>query len=50
MQRILIIEDNKTLANLIAKKIGSELPSFEIDIAYRMSEAKLFLSRFSQAI
>ena len=46
MQRILIIEDNKTLANLIAKKIASELSSFEVDTAYKMSEAKLFLSRY----
>ena len=45
MQRILVIEDNKTLANLIAKKIGMEL-QFEVDIAYRLSEAKLFLSRY----
>ncbi len=45
MQRILVIEDNKALANLIAKKIGTELP-FEVDIAYRLSEAKLFLSRY----
>ena len=40
-----MIEDNKTLANLIAKKIGMEL-DFEVDIAYRLSEAKLFLSRY----
>ncbi len=46
MRRILVIEDNKTLANLIAKKIDMELP-FEVDIAYRMSEAKLFLSRYN---
>ncbi len=46
MQRILIIEDNQTLAKLIAKKIGVEL-DFEIDIAYRLSEAKLFLSRYN---
>ena len=45
MQRILVIEDNKTLANLIAKKITSEL-NFEMDTAYRLSEAKLFLSRY----
>lgn len=45
MQRILIIEDNKTLANLIAKKISMEL-SYEVDTAYKMSEAKLFLSRY----
>ena len=42
MERILVIEDNKTLANLIAKKISTEL-EFTVDVAYSMSEAKLFL-------
>ncbi|MDD5401462.1 MAG: diguanylate cyclase [Sulfurimonas sp.] len=46
MQRILIVEDNKTLAKLIAKKISSEL-DFEVDVAYSLSEVKLFLSRYS---
>ncbi len=45
MPRILIIEDNKTLANLIAKRIADEL-EWEVDIAYKMSEAKLFLRRY----
>jgi len=45
MTRILIIEDNKTLAKLISKKISSEL-DFEIDIAYKLSEAKLFLKMY----
>ena len=42
MERILIVEDNKTLAKLIAKKIHEEL-KFEVDIAYSIHEAKLFL-------
>ncbi len=42
MTRILIIEDNKTLANLIAKKIEIEL-TWQVDTAYSMQEAKLFL-------
>ena len=42
MQRILIVEDNKTLAKLIAKKISDAL-EFEIDTAYSLHEAKLFL-------
>ena len=46
MQRILIIEDNKTLANLMAKKIASEL-DFEIDVAYSLAEAKLFLKKYN---
>jgi diguanylate cyclase (GGDEF)-like protein len=49
MPRILIVEDNKTLANLVAKKIASEL-GFEVDIAYRFSEAKLFLKKYSYFI
>ena len=45
MNRILIVEDNKTLAKLLAKKIKSAL-DFEVDIAYQLSEAKLFLSKY----
>lgn len=45
MNKILIIEDNKTLAKLISKKISLEL-DFEIDLAYKLSEAKLFLKKF----
>ena len=45
-ERILIVEDNKTLAKLIAKKIGAEL-DFEVDMAHSLSETKLFLSRYS---
>lgn len=44
MNRILIVEDNKTLAKLIAKKIGSEL-DYEVDVAYSLHEAKLFLHK-----
>lgn len=43
--RILVVEDNKTLAKLIAKKISLEL-NFEVDVAYNLSEAKLFLKRY----
>ncbi len=45
MNRILVIEDNKTLANLIAKKISTQL-GVEVDVAYSMSEAKLFLKGY----
>jgi diguanylate cyclase (GGDEF)-like protein len=45
-ERILVVEDNKTLAKLIAKKISSEL-DFEVDVAYNLSETKLFLSRYN---
>ncbi len=43
--RILIVEDNKTLANLMGKKISVDL-KWEVDIAYSLSEAKLFLHRY----
>ena len=46
MQRILVVEDNKTLAKLIAKKIHSEL-NFEVDVAYSLAETKLFLSKYN---
>ncbi len=45
MKRILIVEDNKTLAKLIAKKISISL-KYEVDIAHKLSEAKLFLKRY----
>jgi len=41
-EKILIVEDNKTLANLIAKKLKDAL-GIEIDVAYSLREAKLFL-------
>jgi diguanylate cyclase (GGDEF)-like protein len=49
MERILIIEDNKTLAKLIAKKISTEM-NFEVDVAYQLSEAKLFLHKYKYFI
>lgn len=45
MEKILVVEDNKTLAKLIAKKITLEL-GFEVEVAYNFSEAKLFLKRY----
>lgn len=45
MDKILIVEDNKTLAKLIAKKLQIEL-DVEVDIAYKLSEAKLFLKAY----
>lgn len=49
MHRILIVEDNKTLAKLIAKKIEKAL-GYKIDIAYKLSEAKLFLKKYNYFI
>ncbi|WP_434637630.1 diguanylate cyclase [Sulfurimonas sp. NW7] len=45
-KKILIVEDNKTLAKLIAKKLHSAL-DLEVDVAYTMAEAKLFIARYS---
>ena len=44
--RILIVEDNKTLANLIAKTIRDSL-EYEVDTAYSLQEAKLFLHKYN---
>jgi diguanylate cyclase (GGDEF)-like protein len=46
MERILIVEDNKTLAKLIAKKLQTALP-FEVDVVFNMAEAKLFLQKYT---
>ena len=48
-ERILIVEDNKTLAKLIAKKLASAL-EMEVDVAFSMQEAKLFLHRYKYFI
>ncbi|WP_321777545.1 diguanylate cyclase [Sulfurimonas sp.] len=45
MKRILIVQDNQTLAKLIARKISISL-KYEVDIAYKLSEAKLFLKKY----
>ena len=46
MDRILIVEDNQTLAKLMARKIHSALKC-DVDVAYRLSEAKLFLKKYT---
>jgi diguanylate cyclase (GGDEF)-like protein len=45
-EKILIVEDNKTLAKLIAKKIQASL-NIEVDVAFSLAEAKLFIARYS---
>ena len=49
MEKILIVEDNKTLAKLIARKIKETL-KFEVDIAYTLKEAKLFIKAYKYFI
>ena len=48
-EKILIVEDNKTLAKLISKKIQHAL-KIDVDIAYTLAEAKLFLARYKYFI
>ena len=48
--KILIVEDNKTLAKLIATKIEQSLEDVKVDIAYTMAEAKLFLAGYKYFI
>ena len=45
MQRILIVEDDKALAQLIAIKLQKTF-NMEVDIAYKLSEARLFLHKY----
>ncbi len=45
MEKLLVIEDNKSLAKLLSKIISGDT-NFEVDTAYTMKEAKLFLKRF----
>ncbi len=49
MERILLVEDNRSLAKLLAKKITAVLP-FEVDIAYELKEARLFMRQYSYFI
>ena len=44
MERILLVEDNKSLSKLISLKISAAL-SFEIDVAYSFKEAQLFMRK-----
>ncbi|QOP40559.1 GGDEF domain-containing response regulator [Sulfurimonas marina] len=44
-QKILIVEDNKSLAKLIAKKLSLAL-DMEVDTAFTLAEAKLFLKGY----
>jgi diguanylate cyclase (GGDEF)-like protein len=44
MERILVVEDNKALSKLIAKKIAQNI-EFEVDIAHSLKEAEVLLSK-----
>ncbi len=45
MEKILVVEDNEALATMLSLKIESEL-SFEVDVAYSLKEAQLFVRTF----
>ncbi len=45
MQRILIIEDHKATADLLADGIKTQL-HIDVDVAYKLAEAKLFLRMY----
>lgn len=49
MHRILVVEDNKTLAKLIAKQIHTAL-EFAVDVAYNLAEAKLYLQKYDYLV
>ncbi len=47
--RILLVEDSKTLSKLIGLKIEMEL-SIDVDIAYSLSEAELFTKKYTYTL
>jgi len=49
IERILLVDDSKTLAKLISLKVKSEL-NVEIDIAYSLLEAELFTKKYSYTL
>ncbi len=48
-ERILLVDDNKTLSKLISLKVKSEL-GIDIDIAYSLSEAELFTHKYTYTL
>ena len=48
-ERILLVEDNKSLAKLMKLKLESAL-EFEVDVAYSMAEAELFSRKYDYFI
>ncbi len=49
MERILLVEDNKSLSRLISMKLESSL-DFEVHVAYSFKEAQLFMRKFKYFI
>jgi diguanylate cyclase (GGDEF)-like protein len=44
-ERILVVDDNKTLSKLISLKVKSEL-NIDVDVAYSLAEAELFTKKY----
>jgi diguanylate cyclase (GGDEF)-like protein len=49
IERILLVDDSKTLSKLISLKVKSEL-NVEIDVAYSLSEAELFTKKYTYTL
>lgn len=48
-ERILLVDDSKTLSKLISLKVKSEL-GIDIDVAYSLSEAELFTHKYTYTL
>jgi diguanylate cyclase (GGDEF)-like protein len=49
VERILLVDDNKTLSKLISLKVKSEL-GLDIDVVYSRAEAELFTQKYSYTL
>lgn len=49
IDRVLLVDDSKTLAKLISLKVQSEL-SLAIDVAYSLAEAELFTKKYTYTL
>ena len=45
MERILVVDDNKALAKLIAKQMDKSVEDMLIDVAHDFAEAKAMIER-----
>ena len=46
MEKILVVDENQAFATMLTLKVESEL-SFEVDVAYSLKEAQLFIRKFN---
>ncbi|MDL0089203.1 GGDEF domain-containing response regulator [Campylobacter gastrosuis] len=45
MDKILLVDDNKALSKLLAKKMNKELPDMQVDVAHSFEEAKILMAK-----